>query len=199
MIMCAVCRMLKASKRLHLINHSVLTYKWFPVFVYTGHLFKISSTFLLLTHLAGIRHTSVSLPICPREYNTASDDTRNATHTIHGDRARWYIKFTFLLNDGFHRWYGAKDFRMIPGTHFVPFRFATPRKKKKKKKQKEEEKCEMGGQFFRLVSDAIFLIVIFININISNESYRYHPSDPSETSPGIRRTYAIQRRLQFFP
>lgn len=50
---------------------------------------------------------------------------------------------------------------MIP-TRFVSF---STRKKKNAK---------WADNFVLVVSDAIFLIVIFININISNGSYQYH-------------------------
>lgn len=85
----------------------------------------------------------------------------------------------------------------------VSFRFGFDAKK---------DKCEMGGQSFLLVSDAIFLIVIFININISNGSHRYgitiHPfaivrSALSEYVCSIVNTVtssvSIVRWLQFFP
>lgn len=91
-----------------------------------------STLHLSLAHLAGIRRTSVCLPIF-HDYNASSDDTRNATHTTH----RWsdgtlnsHSYWMDALIDGVV----PKTFKWSPG--HISFRFVLRRQARKKKKRK---------------------------------------------------------------
>lgn len=96
------------------INHSVLTYKWFPCFRLCRHLFSLAV------------HMQTTDEPWPHLCRMLADcTTREWWHTKRDTyyTARWYIKFTFLVE----RWMrmmpfidggGAKDFQMI-STRFV--------------------------------------------------------------------------------